>query len=169
VSDLPHQRAAHQFAPSIEADPAIEESVVTIGEPPSAGRRIVVEGSIGATLREARLEAGLTTYELAQTTHIQAARLIEIESDDFTACGASVLARGRLAAIARAVGVDPQPLLEAFDAAQGSGETPAEPPKVAPAVPQIGPGRTNWTSVLLWALAVLALYPFALLCAHVFA
>ncbi|MGQ0465651.1 MAG: helix-turn-helix domain-containing protein [Sporichthyaceae bacterium] len=153
---------------TVRTEPVVEpeEFVRPIGAGPSAGR--VVElgpaDSIGQALREARLEAGLTTYELAQTTHIRAARLIEIESDDYAGCGSSALARGRLAAIARAVGVDPGPLLAAFDAQQS--EAPASA-KVLPDLPQFREARLNATTVLFWLLCVVALYPIALLVAHV--
>ncbi|MGQ0845471.1 MAG: helix-turn-helix domain-containing protein [Sporichthyaceae bacterium] len=149
------------MAPAIE----MEESVLAIGEAPSAGRCIdLAPGeSIGQALREARLEAGLTAYEVAQSTHIRAGRIMEIEADDFDACGPAVLARGRLAAIARAVGVDPAPLLAAFDARQAA-ETA---PRVVPDTPRERPAGPNWTAVLLWALGIVALYPIALLFAHV--
>ncbi len=166
MSDLPRPRAAGQIALDDFGPPVVvEETVVAIGEAPSPGRPIEIgpDGSIGRALREARLEAGLTTYEVAQTTRIRAGRLLELEDDDFASCGSSVLARGRLVAIARAVGVDPAPLLVAFDVAQAD----TAPSRVAPPAPQLRPSRFNWTRGLLWALGVVALYPFALLCAHV--
>lgn len=136
-----------------------------IGQAPSPGRIVELgpDDSIGDALREARLDAGLTTYELAQSTHIRAGRLIEIESDDYTGCGSAALARGRLAAIARAVGVDPEPLLAAFDARNGV----AQVPRVVPDLPQFREARPNWTSILFALLCVVALYPIALLVAHV--
>lgn len=142
------------------------ESVTTTGPGPSPGVLLRIEpgDSIGQALRAARLEAGLTTYEVAQILRIRPGRLIEIEGDDFSGCGAPVLARGRLAAIARAVGVDPAPLLAAFDAEHAH---QVRLP-VVPAVPSLRPGRRNWTQILLVVLGVVALYPFALLCAVVF-
>lgn len=162
---LPRQAVRAEPAGPAAESPTPEEAVVPIGQAPSPGRLVELgpDDSIGEALREARLEAGLTTYELAQTTHIRAGRLVEIESDDFTGCGSAALARGRLAAIARAVGVDPAPLLAAFDAQQGL----AEAPRVVPTLPQFRAARLNWTSILFALLCVVALYPIALLVAHV--
>lgn len=164
VSDRPRTGLGRQGGPpDLECH---QESVTTVGQAPSPGTALRFEpgDSIGQALRAARLAAGLTAYEVAQILRIRPGRLIEIEGDDFTGCGAPVLARGRLAAIARAVGVDPAPLLAAFDAEQS---TPVQLP-LLPAVPRLRPGRRNWTHFLFVAFAVVALYPFALLCAAVF-
>ncbi|HEX3611811.1 MAG TPA: helix-turn-helix domain-containing protein [Sporichthyaceae bacterium] len=114
---------------------------------------------IGATLAAARQSAGLTHDQLARITRIGVARLVEFENDDYSGCGADIFARGRLDSIARAVGVDPEPLLQEFDARYGGVHT------VTYGVggrPQIRMPR-NWTLVLLCALAVAGIYPVALL------
>jgi cytoskeletal protein RodZ len=121
--------------------------------------------SLGARLREARREAGLTHLELAEITRIRVGRLVEFESDDFSGVDSRMLAHGRLGAIARAVGVDPAPLMAAYDARPGAG------PAVPPPITWRGPGRlspaVNWTKVLLCLLGVAAIYPVALLLALV--
>jgi cytoskeletal protein RodZ len=131
--------------------------------PPTAP--IAVQPSLGARLRDARREAGLTQLELAEITRIRVGRLVEFESDDFSGLDATVLAHGRLGAIARAVGVDPAPLVAAYDARPDAG------PTVPPPITWRGPGRlrpgVNWTLVLLVLLGVAAIYPVALLLAMV--
>lgn len=73
--------------------------------------------SIGETLVEARLEAGLTTAQVAETTRIRRTLVEAIEADDYRLCGGDVYARGHIGTIARTVGLDPTPLLAEFDAA----------------------------------------------------
>lgn len=132
--------------------------------PPTAA--VPAQPSLGARLRDARREAGLTQLELAEITRIRVGRLVEFESGDFSGVvDASVLAHGRLGAIARAVGVDAAPLVAAYDA------RPDAAPTVAPPITWRGPGRlrpgVNWTRVLLGLLGVAAIYPVALLLALV--
>jgi len=134
-----------------------------VAPPPSVP--IAMAPSLGAQLRDARREAGLTQYEVAEITRIRVGRLVEFEADDFSGCDTPVLARGRLDAIARAVGVDPAPLLAVYEAGHGA-SAPALPP-IVPRGPDWGRPRTNWTRLLIGLLAVVALYPLALLLAMV--
>jgi cytoskeletal protein RodZ len=119
---------------------------------------------LGAQLRDARREAGLTQYELAEITRIRVGRLVEFESDDFSGLDSTVVAHGRLDAIARAVGVDPAPLVAAFDARR-DGDAP--PPSIYWRGPGWGRPGFNWSLVLLGLLGVVALYPAALVVAMV--
>lgn len=73
--------------------------------------------SIGERLVEARLEAGLTTAQVAETTRIRRTLVEAIEADDYALCGGDVYARGHIGTIARTVGLDPTPLLAEFDEA----------------------------------------------------
>jgi transcriptional regulator with XRE-family HTH domain len=61
--------------------------------------------TIGAAVRENRLEQGITRAGLARATGLAAARVAAIESADCDASG------GEIAGIARALGVDPRRLL----------------------------------------------------------
>jgi cytoskeletal protein RodZ len=73
---------------------------------------------IGGALAEARSEAGLTITEVSQRTRIRETIIRDIERDDYSACGGDYYARGHIRAIARAVGTDPAPLIEEYDAAR---------------------------------------------------
>jgi transcriptional regulator with XRE-family HTH domain len=150
--------------------PAVPVGPIARREPrvPASRREadpLVSNQTIGETLSAARRSAGLTHEQLARITRIGVARLVEFENDDYSGCGAGVFARGRLDSIARAVGVDPTPLLADFDARHGHGH-----PLAAPAAGHRQPIRTprNWSMVLLWALALAAVYPVVLLVLAVF-
>jgi cytoskeleton protein RodZ len=138
---------------------------VSKGTAPAPAAATPAQPSLGVRLREARREAGLTQLELAEITRIRVGRLVEFESDDFSGVDTRVLAHGRLGAIARAVGVDPAPLVAAYNA------RPEGAPTAPPPITWRGPGRlrpgVNWTQVLLVLLGVAAIYPVALLLALV--
>jgi cytoskeletal protein RodZ len=71
--------------------------------------------SLGSELRAAREAQGLSVDDVALATRIRATLIRAIEDDDFSHCGGAVYARGHVRSIARAVGVDPEPLLATFD------------------------------------------------------
>jgi cytoskeleton protein RodZ len=85
--------------------------------------------SLGSELAAAREAHGLSVDDVAATTRIRATLIRAIEADDFAPCGGAVYARGHVRSIARAVGLDPEPLLAAFD-----------PPDVAVAPPTLPGG-----------------------------
>ena len=72
--------------------------------------------SIGDTLAAARRQAGLTITQVSQRTRIRETIIRGIEHDDFSACGGDFYARGHIRSIARAVGADPEPLIQEYDA-----------------------------------------------------
>lgn len=80
---------------------------------------------VGATLAHARRQAGLTIAEVSQRTLIREAIVSGIERDDYSRCGGDFYARGHIRAIAHAVGADPGPLIEEYDAARN--EVPGLP------------------------------------------
>jgi cytoskeleton protein RodZ len=124
-----------------------------------------VQLQIGATLRAARREAGLTPYEVAATTRIRPQLVLRLEEDDFSWCGGHAYARGRVRAVAVAVGLDPQPLLAAYDGQVARGATR---PDFAARVLQRRPRPPrNWSLVMAAALAVPVIYAVALLVAGV--
>ena len=75
--------------------------------------------SIGESLAEARLQAGLTIGQVSQQTRIRESIIRDIEQDDFSACGGDFYARGHIRSIAAVVGADPVPLISAYDAEHG--------------------------------------------------
>jgi cytoskeletal protein RodZ len=75
--------------------------------------------SIGDTLAEARRQAGLTITQVSEQTRIRESIIRSIEQGDFSTCGGDFYARGHIRSIAEVVGVDPVPLIRAFDEEHG--------------------------------------------------
>jgi cytoskeletal protein RodZ len=74
--------------------------------------------SIGTELANARRQAGLTVAQVSQRTRIRSVIIEGIERDDFSLCGGDFYARGHIRAIARAAGIDPEPLVREYDEAR---------------------------------------------------
>ncbi|MER7759001.1 RodZ domain-containing protein [Streptomyces sp. NPDC097619] len=109
--------------------------------------------SIGRALKQARIRAGLTVDEVSGSTRVRIPIVHAIEEDDFTRCGGDVYARGHIRTLARAVGLDPEPLVERYDADHGGrpAPTPAAPLFEAE---RIRPERQrpNWTAAMVAAI-----------------
>ncbi|WP_432136249.1 MULTISPECIES: helix-turn-helix domain-containing protein [unclassified Streptomyces] len=109
--------------------------------------------SIGRALRQARIEAGLTVDDVSTATRVRIAIIHAIEADDFAPCGGDVYARGHIRTLARAVHLDPEPLIEQYDATHGGrpAPTPAAPLFEAE---RIRPERRgpNWTAAMVAAI-----------------
>jgi cytoskeletal protein RodZ len=122
--------------------------LVSLGNSPSADRP-----SVGRALAQARVAAGLTVDEVSTTTRVRVPILQAIERDDFSRCGGDVYARGHIRSIARAVGVDPEPLIEQYAAAHGTEQAPLpvapvyESERIKPE-----PRRPNWTAAMIAAI-----------------
>ncbi|MFF4396061.1 helix-turn-helix domain-containing protein [Streptomyces sp. NPDC001480] len=120
--------------------------------------------SIGRTLRQARIAAGLTVENVSSATRVRIAIVHAIEADNFAPCGGDVYARGHIRTLARAVRLDPAPLLAQFDAEHGGrpAPTPAAPLFEAE---RIRPERRgpNWTAAMVAAIvAVIGFVGFTL-------
>ncbi|MFF6999612.1 RodZ domain-containing protein [Streptomyces sp. NPDC008313] len=120
--------------------------------------------SIGRSLRQARIAAGLTVDDVSNATRVRIAIVHAIERDDFTPCGGDVYARGHIRTVARAVRLDPAPLLARYDAEHGGrpAPTPAAPLFEAE---RIRPERRgpNWTAAMVAAIvAVIGFVGFTL-------
>jgi hypothetical protein len=95
--------------------------------------------TVGESLTEARYQAGLSVDEVSERTRIRDSVIRSIERDDYEACGGDLYVRGYVRAIAGAVGIDAQPLIQEFDqervhAASGAGGArPYVPLAAAPA------------------------------------
>ncbi|WP_330332961.1 DUF4115 domain-containing protein [Streptomyces sp. NBC_00536] len=139
-----------------EDRPSTDDAIV---ERPAAGP------SIGTALQQARIAAGLTVDEVSSTTRVRIPIVHAIEQDDFTRCGGDVYARGHIRTLARAVHLDPEPLVESYDAAHGGrpAPTPAAPMFEAE---RIRPERQrpNWTAAMVAAIvAVIGFVGFTVL------
>lgn len=111
--------------------------------------------SIGRALQQARIAAGLTVDDVSTATRVRLPIVHAIEADDFAPCGGDVYARGHIRTLARAVRIDPAPLLEQYDADHGGrpAPTPAAPLFEAE---RIRPERRgpNWTAAMVAAIVV---------------
>lgn len=109
--------------------------------------------SIGRALQQARIAAGLTVDDVSSATRVRIAILHAIEADDFAPCGGDVYARGHIRTLAKAVHLDPVPLLTRYDADHGGrpAPTPAAPLFEAE---RIRPERRgpNWTAAMVAAI-----------------
>ncbi|MFE9769938.1 helix-turn-helix domain-containing protein [Streptomyces sp. NPDC005808] len=122
-------------------------------ERPFADDRAAEQPSIGRALRQARVTAGLTVDDVSNATRVRIAIIHSIEQDDFAPCGGDVYARGHIRTLARAVHIDPAPLLARYDAEHGGrpAPTPAAPLFEAE---RIRPERRgpNWTAAMVAAI-----------------
>lgn len=120
--------------------------------------------SLGHALQQARIDAGLTVEEVSTTTRVRIPIVNAIEQDDFSRCGGDVYARGHIRTLARAVGLDPAPLMERYEAEHGGRP---EPTAAAPLfeAERIRPERRrpNWTAAMVAAIvAVVGFVGFTL-------
>ncbi|MFE9256868.1 helix-turn-helix domain-containing protein [Streptomyces sp. NPDC006879] len=121
--------------------------------------------SIGHVLKQARIRAGLTVDEVSGTTRVRIPIVHAIEQDDFSRCGGDVYARGHVRTLARAVGLDPEELVERFDADHGGRPAPTSAAPMFEAE-RIRPERRNpnWTAAMVAAIvAVIGFVGFTLL------
>ncbi|MFG2141796.1 helix-turn-helix domain-containing protein [Streptomyces sp. NPDC048650] len=120
--------------------------------------------SVGRALQQARIEAGLTVEAVSATTRVRIPIMQAIEEDDFSRCGGDVYARGHIRAFARAVALDPGPLISQFDAEHGGRPEPTVPTPLFEAErirPE--PRRPNWTAAMVAAIvAVVGFVGFTL-------
>jgi len=109
--------------------------------------------SVGHALRQARVAAGLTVDDVTNATRVRISIVHAIEEDDFAPCGGDVYARGHIRTLAKAVHLDPAPLLAQYDAEHGGrpAPTPAAPLFEAE---RIRPERRgpNWTAAMVAAI-----------------
>ncbi|MBK3580006.1 DUF4115 domain-containing protein [Streptomyces sp. MBT65] len=109
--------------------------------------------SVGRALQQARIAAGLTVDDVSSATRVRIAIVHAIEADDFAPCGGAVYARGHIRTLAKAVHIDPAPLLARYDDDHGGrpAPTPAAPLFEAE---RIRPERRgpNWTAAMVAAI-----------------
>jgi transcriptional regulator with XRE-family HTH domain len=79
--------------------------------------------TVGEKLARARRDAGLSIAEISIRTRIRQNVIDGIEHDDYSGCGGDSGARGDIAAIASALGVDPGLLVQEYDATRRPAES----------------------------------------------
>ncbi len=122
----------------------------------------VADPVVGPPLAAARTRLGLSVDQLAERTRIRPHVIESIEVDDFAPCGGDFYARGHLRTLARVLGVDVAPLLEAYD--ERYADAPLDARRVFEAELATGAegpirgtrGGPNW-SVLIAAVMALVL------------
>jgi cytoskeletal protein RodZ len=114
---------------------------------------------IGRALQQARIAAGLTVDDISAATRVRIAIVHAIEADDFAPCGGDVYARGHIRTLAKAVHLDPAPLIAQYDAEHGGrpAPTPAAPLFEAE---RIRPERRgpNWTAAMVAAIVAVVVF-----------
>jgi cytoskeletal protein RodZ len=110
--------------------------------------------TIGDALAAGRRQAGLTVTQVSERTCIRETIIRGIERGDFSGCGGDFYARGHVRSIARAVGIDPEPLIEEYDATMGAPRAISAADVFQPVTPVRlkERRRPNWTAALALAL-----------------
>lgn len=121
---------------------------MSIGNTPTEDRP-----SVGHALAQARIAAGLSVDEISTTTRVRVPIVQSIEQDDFSRCGGDVYARGHIRTLARAVGLDPEPLIAQYASEHGTEVLPAPVAPVYSAEKiRSEPRRPNWTAAMVAAI-----------------
>lgn len=109
-------------------------------------------GTLGETLRQARLDKGVSLAEAEQETRIRRRYLEALENEDFSALPAPVYARGMIRNYARYLGLSAEKLVDLYQAARPREERIL----IGPAATQLSRGRSVSLRSLLATLAGLA-------------
>lgn len=80
--------------------------------------------SVGAMLSTARRSAGMTVEQLSAVTRVREAIINAFERDEFAQCGGDFYERGHIKALSRALGLDPEAMVQRYDEFNG-GRPPA--------------------------------------------
>src|SRR6266581_3948397 len=118
---------------------------------------MTIEG-LGKKFQEARRARNLTLDEAARMTKIRAARLAEIEADDFSQFPSLAYAKGFLLIYGKFLDIDVTPYLEAFEGSENVTvdgysylqDNPAPKPARAPIIPR----STNRGSLVPFVIGV---------------
>lgn len=138
---------------------------MSIGNSPSDAPPFDAPVPIGRALAQARHHAGLSIDAISAATSVRPPIVQAIEQDDYSRCGGDVYARGHIRALAKAVGLDPEPLVAQYDAAHGGRPAPTPVAPVYEAVRiRAEPRRPNWSAAMIAAIvAVVGFMGFTLL------
>ncbi|MET7305165.1 helix-turn-helix domain-containing protein [Embleya sp. NPDC005575] len=116
--------------------------------------------SIGQSLAEARVRAGLTVERLSEVTRIRQVIIEGVEGDDFEPCGGDFYARGHIRTLARATGLDPEPLVAEYDHTLGGTSTPRPTEIFDSPRKSIEYRRPNWTLAMGVAVVIVLIFAF---------
>lgn len=83
----------------------------------------------GETLRQTREAKGLTLAEVAKQLHLTEQAVKHLEADQFEQLSGATFARGYLRSYAKLLGLNAEPLVQAFDKTLGSSRIQASEPK----------------------------------------
>ncbi len=102
-------------------------------------------GSIGETLRQARIDKGVSLAEAERATFIRRRYLEALEADDYAALPALVYTRGFIRTYAEYLGLNPQAMVDLYQPPR----TREVPPRLRAATPPIARPRELPVRVLL--------------------
>jgi hypothetical protein len=152
-------------APEPAEGEADEETVTMLIDDPAL-REGVADPVVGPPLAAARRRIGLSVDQLADRTRIRPHVIEAIEVDDFGPCGGDFYARGHLRTLARVLGVDVVPLLEAYN--RKYADAPINPRTVFEAELATGTGSIrdtrgglNWSVLVAVVMAVVLVWAVA--------
>ena len=106
------------------------------------------------------MRSGLSVERLSEVTRIRRSVIDGLERDDFEACGGDFYARGHIRTLARATGVDPDPLVAEYDATIGGASTPRATQIFASPRRSIEYRRPNWTMAMGFAVVIVLVFAF---------
>jgi cytoskeletal protein RodZ len=111
-------------------------------------------GSLGETLRQARLDRGVSLLDAEQETHIRRRYLEALEMEDYAVLPATVYARGFVRTYARYLGLDPEATLDLYVPGRSREDHRAQ---LRPATPQMQTSRPIPTTALMVVSGVVLL------------
>jgi cytoskeletal protein RodZ len=114
--------------------------------------------SIGATLAAARQRAGLSLADVSAVTRVREPVIEAMERDDFSDCGGDFYTRAHIGSVAKAVGIDPAPLIAEYDRVSGRPSAPAPHEIFEPDVMPARSGGPNWSVAMAVALLLVVGY-----------
>ncbi len=167
IGMIPQQPAPERSERAAQADDAkVADDEPDAGQAPMI--RAEVDASIGPLLAAVRFRQRLSVDELGERTRIRPHVIEAIENDDFGPCGGDFYARGHLRSLCRVLGVEPEPILEAFD--RRYSHAPIEARHVFEAELATGPRptfrsigrRANWIALLVVAMALAIVWVVAM-------
>jgi ribosome-binding protein aMBF1 (putative translation factor) len=150
---------------SMEDQPSDEDGTIVIGD--LSDVPLAVDPVVGPELAGARTRLGLSIDQLADRTRIRPHVIEAIEVDDFAPCGGDFYARGHLRTLARVLGVDVAPLLDAYD--ERYSDAPVDPRRVFESELATGFGGSirgtrggpNWSVLVAAVMAVVLVWAVA--------